>query len=369
MRIPESESSMTAKSHNESFHSSSDLSRRQFLTRTGQTLAALTAANLLLTGRAHGDDAPVKVYVGSGQHKYEWLSDWLTPPDNIHWGDTQGVTQDARGNIYVTHTVAGDSPSKDAIVVFDKNGKFVTSWGSRFAGGGHGIDIRKEEGQEYLYHCDTAHRVVVKTTLSGDVIWEKGVPQEPGVYKDKARFVPTNVCFAPNGDFYIADGYGSSYIHQYDIKGNWIRTFAGPGTELGKCHTPHGLWLDMRGKEPLLAVLDRENSRLQYFSLDGKGVSIVKDQMRRPCNSDIRKGEMVIPDLASVVTILDKDNKVAALLGDGADVKDLRGHPRSEFIPGKFIHPHDAMYLHNGDILVAEWMPTGRITLLKRVKG
>ncbi len=365
---------MTANSHNSISNVSpfelaaSNFSRRQFLTRTGQTLAALTATNLLLTGQAHGDKAPIKITVGSGHHKYEWVSDWLVPPDNIHWGDTQGVTQDAKGNIYVTHTVAATSPVKDAIVVFDKNGKFLTSWGSRFAGGGHGIDIRKEGKQEFLYHCDTFHRVVVKTTLTGEVIWEKGAPPEPGVYKDKAPFVPTNVCFAPNGDFYIADGYGSSYIHHYNIEGSWIRTFAGPGTELGKCHTPHGLWLDTRGSEPLLMVSDRENNRLQYFSLDGKGVSIVKAPMRRPCNSDIYKGEMVIPDLSSVVTILDKDNNVAAMLGDGAGVEDLRGHPRADFIPGKFIHPHDAMYLRNGDILVAEWIPIGRLTLLKRMK-
>ncbi len=353
--------------------SRADVTRRRFLTQAGQTLASLTAANLLSAGGAHGEEKPVKVIVGAGRHKYEWVSDWLTPPDNILWGDTQGVTQDAKGHIYVTHTVRADSPSKDAIVVFDKNGKFVTSWGSRFAGGGHGIDIRKEGGkeggQEFLYHCDTAHRVVVKTTLAGDVIWEKGKPEEPGVYKDKMPFVPTNVCFAPDGGFYIADGYGSSYIHQYDSKADWVRTFGGPGSEPGQCHTPHGLWLDTRHGEPLLAVSDRENNRLQYLSLDGKSVSIIKEGMRRPCNSDIRQGEMVIPDLASVVTILDKDNKVAAQLGDGANVMDLRGHPRTDFIPGKFIHPHDAMYLHNGNILVAEWIPIGRITLLKKMKG
>lgn len=351
-----------------SIPSRADVTRRRFLTRTGQTLAAVAASNLLPLGAAQADEKPVKVIVGEGRHRYEWVSDWLMPPDNILWGDTQGVTQDARGHIYVTHTVRQSSPSKDAIVVFDKNGKFVTSWGSRFAGGGHGIDIRKEGGQEFLYHCDTAHRVVVKTTLAGDVIWEKGKPEEPGVYKDKMPFVPTNVCFAPDGGFYIADGYGSSYIHQYDSKADWVRTFGGPGSDPGQCHTPHGLWLDTRASEPLLAVSDRENNRLQYLSLDGKSVSIVKEGMRRPCNSDIRQGEMVIPDLTSVVTILDKDNKVVTQLGDGANVADLRGHPRADFIPGKFIHPHDAMYLHNGDILVAEWIPIGRMTLLKKIK-
>ena len=75
---------------------------------------------------------------------------------------------------------------------------------------------------------------------------------------------------------------------------------------------------------------------------------------------------MLVPDLKSVVTILDRDTLVAAQLGDGAP-DDLRGHPRADFIPGKFIHPHDAQFLHNGNILVAEWVPIGRVTLLRKL--
>jgi hypothetical protein len=63
---------------------------------------------------------------------------------------------------------------------------------------------------------------------------------------------------------------------------------------------------------------------------------------------------------------LDKDNKVITHLGDGHP-SPLRGEPREKFIPGKFIHPHTAMFLNNGDILVAEWVPIGRITLLRKV--
>jgi len=55
-------------------------------------------------------------------------------------------------------------------------------------------------------------------------------------------------------------------------------------------------------------------------------------------------------------------------LGDGHPSA-LRGRPKSEFINGKFIHPHDAMFLNNGDILVAEWVPVGRVTLLRRERN
>lgn len=344
-------------------------SRRRFLAG-GAVLGAAAAVAGRLPSAFADETPPLRpIRVGSGAHTYECLHDYLTPPENIRWGDTQGVAEDSKGRLYIAHTVHASSPSADAIVVFDKNGKFLTSWGARFKGGAHGLDIRKEGREEFIYHCDTAHRQVVKTKLDGTVLWEKGVPEEAGVYKDGAPYIPTNVAFSPNGDFYVADGYGSHWIHQYDIKGNYLRTFGGKGSEPGKVAQPHGLWVDTRQKkEPLLAVADRGNNRIQYFTLDGRHVRFVSEGMRRPCHFHLRNDLMLIPDLASVLTILDRDNKVVAHLGDG-DPSKLRGAPREQYVPGKFIHPHDAQFLRNGDILVAEWVPTGRITRLRRVRG
>ena len=80
---------------------------------------------------------------------------------------------------------------------------------------------------------------------------------------------------------------------------------------------------------------------------------------------------MVCPDLDSQVCILDREFNVVAQLGDGkaenGEVGSRRSQSRSQFTPGKFITPHDAIFLHNGDILVAEWLPIGRITLLRKV--
>lgn len=326
---------------------------------------------MMFAGKRFRQDA--RILVGKGAYTYECIHDWLTPPPDIRWGDTQGVAQDSRGRIYIAHTVAPDSPKKDTILVFGPDGRFQTSWGARFEGGAHGLDIRREGREEFIYHCDTKNRLVVKTTLDGRVLWEKGVPQEPGVYKDNAPFIPTNVAFSPNGDFYVADGYGSNWIHQYTIKGEWIRTFGGAGTDPGKLRQPHGLFLDdrparTRGQEPLLVVADRANNRLQYFTLDGKSMGFVRDGMRQPCHFHRRENLLLIPDLKSVVTLLDDDNKVIAQLGDG-DPTNLRGRPKAEYIPGKFIHPHSAKFLRDGSILVVEWVPTGRVTLLKPTRA
>ena len=43
-----------------------------------------------------------------------------------------------------------------------------------------------------------------------------------------------------------------------------------------------------------------------------------------------------------------------------------RGNPKT-WVNGKFVHPHDACFDNDGNILVAEWVATGRITRLKRV--
>ncbi len=334
-------------------------SRRAFL-----TASAGVAASVAVGFRGFEQE---RLVLGSGSNRYECVHDWITPPSGMVFGDTHGVAQDGRGRIYIAHTVNSSSASQDAIVVYDEKGKFLNSWGARFKGGAHGLDLRKENGEEFLYHCDTNAKRVVKTELGGSVIWERGAPEESEKYKDGAPFVPTNVAFSPNGDFYVADGYGSHWIHQFDRKANYMRTFGGVGKEAGQVNCPHGLWVDTRGKEPLLAVADRSNRRIQYFSLDGKHVRFSQEGMRSPCHFSLRGDQMLVPDLDSVVTILDTDNKPVVQLGDGHPTN-LRGAARKDFIPGKFIHPHDAMFLRNGDILVAEWVPIGRITLLRKLK-
>src|SRR3954469_5375151 len=83
------------------------ITRRDLMLRSGASLAAVAAAGLFNFEDARADDKKPKLIIGSGSHRYECIHDWLVPPEGLLWGDTQGVTQDSRGNIYVTHTVAG----------------------------------------------------------------------------------------------------------------------------------------------------------------------------------------------------------------------------------------------------------------------
>jgi DNA-binding beta-propeller fold protein YncE len=340
---------------------SHEISRRSLLVGGA---GALTAS--VINPAFSGQTSVKRPILGSGEFTYECYHDWLIPPPNLLWGDTHGLALDSHGRIYVAHTVHEGSVSSDAIVVYDHKGKFITSWGAEFRGGAHGLDLRKEDGEEFLYHCDIAHRKVVKTTLKGEKIWEKGVPMESGVYASEAGWMPTNVAFHPDGDVYVADGYGSSYIHLYSKDGDYKGIVVRPGKELGFVRQPHGLWVDTRSSTPKLVVADRANHRLQEFTLDGSPLGVITEGMRQPCHVHYNHGLVLVPDLDSVVTILDKANKPVASLGDGAP-EDLRNAPRSQFHPGKFIHPHAAIWINKRDILVVEWVPIGRVTMLRKV--
>lgn len=343
-------------------------SRRQFLQSAGA--AAASAPIVLGATDKGGTRAPV---LGETTHKYEAIHDWGQLPANIKYGNTHGVCEDSHGRIYVHHTVNSGSESADSMVVFDDKGKFIKSWGKEFKGGAHGLHIHKEGKNEYLYLCDTKRALVVKTTLDGEEVFTIGYPDKSEAYKPgadgkKKKYSPTNLAVAPNGDIYVGDGYGSSYINQYNSKGEYIRTFGGLGKEAGQLNCPHGIMLDSRGKTPILLVADRGNNRLQSFSLDGKHLGF-SSGTNLPCHFGERKGELVIPDLGARVTLLDRNNQVITHLGDdsSSDWKDTRKLSREAFTPGKFVCPHGACFDHAGNIFVVEWVEVGRVTKLRHV--
>jgi hypothetical protein len=327
--------------------------------------AAVTTVPLILGAQDKaGTKRPV---IGTGEYTYEVHHDWGELPVHIRYGNTHGVVQDSQGRIYIHHTVHETSESADSMVVFDENGKFIKSWGKQFKGGAHGLHIQKEGTAEFLYLCDTKRAVVVKATLDGEEVLTVGYPEQSPPYQAKIRYSPTNLAVAPNGDIYIGDGYGSSYIIQYNKNGEYIRTFGGLGTEAGQLNQPHGIWMDTRGPEPILTVADRRNYRLQTFTLDGQHIGYVPG-LRYPCHFDTRGELMLVPELESRVTLLNGKNQPVANLGQGpANFREVRLLSRDHFVPGQFVAPHGACFDHNGNIYVAEWVEIGRVTKLRKV--
>lgn len=358
---------MIAPNRHEPGTSPASPSRREFLITAAATAAAAGLGGQAFARPVGGKSGKEPIIVGTGALQYEVIHDWGQLPKNISYGNCHGVCEDAQGNIYIKHTVNAGSESKDAMVVFDADGKFVRSWGAEYslAGGAHGLHLNKEGSQEFLYLCDAGKGIVYKTDLAGKLVWKREAPMDSGLYNNQGEYHATNVAIF--GDtLFVSDGYGKNWIHIYNLAGNYKRSFGGTGKDRGQLACPHGLMVDTRGPEPLLAVADRSNRRIQYFTLDGRHVKFVTDEMKLPCHFHQQGELLLVPDLDARVTILDKNNKPVAVLCDGGS-QALRAEPRDKFIPGKFITPHSAIFDHAGNIFVVEWVEVGRVTKLRKV--
>lgn len=354
-------------------------SRRRFLAQASAVSALAVAPHIATASKTNS-----MLIVGSEEHKFEVLHNFPQLPSSYSWQTTHNVAVDAANNLYVIHEGRENQKDHPSIFVFDEAGKFIRAFGSQFQGGGHGIEVRKEGNQEFLYVA--AYQQVkefAKLDLKGEIVWRKRAPKESGVYhEDEAdrptkvwgrnRFMPTNFAFLPDGGFLLADGYGAFYIHRYDKDGNWKSSFGGNGEGKGKFNTPHGIWIDDRNPSaPRIVVTDRAHNSLQIFHMDGVYERTIEG-FGLPANVDQQGNLLLIPELMARVSILDMNYKPVAELGSdveriGADkARAIRKDP-SQWQNGKFVHPHDACFDRKGDIYVAEWVDTGRVTKLKRL--
>jgi hypothetical protein len=357
------------------------LSRRRFLAATAATLAV---PNVLTAQKSDRK----QLVIGEGEHRYEVLHNWAQLPAKYSWQTTHNVAVDRDQNLYVIHEGRENLPDHPAIFVFDAKGKFIRAFGHQFQGGGHGLEVRTEGREQFLWVTGYQQlKNFAKLTLTGEVVWEKRAPMESKLYpagedtKPEKRwgrdaFMPTNFAFTPDGGFFLADGYGSYRIHRYDAKGNWIAMFGEPGKGDGQFNTPHGIWIDERpGRAPSVVVCDRANKRLQWFTFEGRHLKTL-DGFLLPANVDTRGEVMLVPDLQARITLLDGRDQVITHLGEDpawrekvlADKLTLRRNEKGEgWVPGRFLHPHDACFDAAGNIFVAEWVHTGRITKLRKV--
>jgi hypothetical protein len=355
-------------------------SRRQFIASAAAGAASLIAAPAVITA-AKSD---TKLILGEGDYKFEVQHEFPELPSKYTWQTTHNVAVDKAGNLYVIHEGREDLKDHPSIFVFDPQGKFIRAFGSQFQGGGHGIEIRDEGGQEFLYVCAyQMKKTFAKLDLTGETVWQQYAPMQSGVYAPeedtkpqkvwgKDRFLPTNFAFLDDGGFLLIDGYGASYVHRFDKDAKWVSCFGGVGGGEGKFATPHGVWVDKReGRTPSIVVCDRAHHTLQYFTMDGQYIETLKGY-GLPANVETWKNLMVVPELHARVTLLNEKNEVVARLGEDVarvtakDGGQIRGDS-SKWIDGKFVHPHDACFDHDGSLFVAEWVGTGRVSKLKRL--
>jgi hypothetical protein len=265
-----------------------------------------------------------------------------------------GAVIDRAGNVYVTT----DTPR--GIVVFSPNGKFLRALGPTRI---HALEIRTEDGVEYIYAARPSDHEVVKLTLAGENVWTLGLPTEAGLYKEAKGFNPCAVTVAPDNSIYVADGYGSNYVLKFDPQRKFVKAFGGPGEEEGKFKTCHGIGLDTRQGTPLLFVCNRNNNRVEYWDLDGKFVKVIQKGLRMPAAVHIRGDYAVVPELQGRVTVLDKAGQIVAQVGDNPNEKQRAnfGLPPDQWKDGICNSPHGASIDADGHLVVSEWSQFGHL--------
>ncbi|MDA1106764.1 MAG: amidase family protein, partial [Planctomycetota bacterium] len=302
---------------------------------------------------------------------------WTTVPE---WGlDAAHPIGATHGGVIVDHH---DHPHFNTDVdhgtlVFDASGARLGAIAGEYSGI-HGMQRRVEDGVEYLYAAHLRGKQIVKLRMDGTAVWTLGVPAESHKYDDDAAaFNPTAVAVAPDGRLFVADGYGRNWIHAYSADRAYLKSFGGHGAEPGQFQTCHGLGIDERGRakadgsgtrEPLLVVCDRENRRLQRFTLAGEFVDVPVTGLRRPCSIafwDGPHGERLIAvaELEGRATILDGDYTVLGHVGTNDDPKEMatNGVPPSDWKPGITTAPHGIGFDASGNLYIEDWNATGRV--------
>ncbi|WP_254411904.1 6-bladed beta-propeller [Dyadobacter diqingensis] len=335
-------------------------SRRQFAKLAAVTATALTFKPFYILHAKPKADGEI---IGHGSHRYRVHQGWGNldsskfPINNCH-----EMVQDSKGRLIMV----GDEV-KNNILIYDRSGKLLDSWGHEFPGG-HGLTLWNANGEEFLFVCDPNIGKVFKTDMKGKILLTIEHPSKVGAYKEADAFKPTETAIGPDGTIYIADGYGSQWILRYTPKGEFIDKFGGSGDGDSQFSTAHGITVDYRDKaNPTLLVTSRVHNSFKRFTLDGKYLSTIflpgAFVCRPVINDDTLYAGVCWSRLryynqtpnSGFVTILDKNNKVIS----------NPGGTKPEYIGGKlqmmvqdkpiFMHCHDVCIDQDKNIYVCQW--------------
>lgn len=293
---------------------------------------------------------------------YEADDRWAKLPAGWSWSEAVAVATDSRDRVFVFNR--GDHP----LIVFDPNGEFLTAWGEGLFRRPHGIFIGPDDS---VYCTDDFDHTVRKFTPDGQLLLTLGTsgrPSDTGATSVDFRTIrqagppfhyPTNLAIAPTGELCICDGYGNARVHVFSPDGRLLRSWGEPGSGPGQFRVPHGIAVDREG---VVFVADRENSRIQRFTLHGEYLD-EWTEIARPSQVFIDGGGTVYvaelgyragmwpgidapyPDApGGRVSVFDQQERLLARWGGGDD----------PCAAGDFFAPHDICVDRRGDLYMAE---------------
>jgi NHL repeat len=317
--------------------------------RKGLSHAGAASATLLPNKHEHWGENHMSTILGSGEHRYRVVENWAKLPEGWQLSDVASVAVDSSDRIYVFNR--GEHP----MVVFDRSGNFLKSWGEGLFARAHGLHI---DADDNLYCTDDGDHTVRKCTTDGKVLLTIGIPNRPTPYMSGEPFHRcTHTALSPKGEIYVSDGYGNARVHKFTPDGKLIASWGEPGSDPGQFNIVHNIATDAGG---FVYVADRENHRVQVFDGNGK-YETQWNNLHRPCAlcccggkqpsfivGELGPGMPVnlkVPNLGPRLTIVDAKGKRIARLGG-------EGGPGLE--TGKFLAPHGIALDSQGDVYVGE---------------
>jgi len=272
------------------------------------------------------------------------------------------MVQDSQGRILLlTNHV------KNNVIIYDKSGKFLDSWGTEYPGA-HGLTLKNEGGEDFLYVTDSELGLVSKHTLAGRTLWTIKSPFNSELSDFNENFKPTETAILESkGHIYISDGYGSQYVFIYDQSGNLVDYFGGRGSEDDKFFNCHGVAVDTRSGNEKIVVTAREKNQLKYFTTDGKYLSTVDLPGAFICRPVIDGDNMYLATIWSgdksansgFVSILDKKNKLISAPGGILPLYQDNELRTMNQLYKVFSHPHDVCIDKDKNIYVPQWNANG----------
>ena len=251
--------------------------------------------------------------VGTGKYTYNLIEDWAKLPEGETFAMVSAMATDSHDQVYAFQR------KEPPIVIFDRNGNFVSSWGNGAFSFAHGIFI--EDDTVYLTDRDSS--ICIVYTLDGKPIQMLGrhgvhsdtgceipgelVPRAAGPFNYPSEMVPS-----PSGDLYVSDGYRNARVHRFSGDGQLKSSWGQPGkSDPGHFHLPHSLLV----VDEKLIVCDRENHRIQLFDLDGEFLEIWND-IQRPMDISMDSdgilyvSEGPVDGSSARISVLDKQGNV-----------------------------------------------------------
>jgi outer membrane protein assembly factor BamB len=303
--------------------------------------------------------------VGAGAFRYEVAEGWGKVPDGWSYSDVTAIAVDSADRVFVF------TRSPHPVLIFDRDGRFLETWGEGVFRRAHGITIT---GGDVVWCTDDMDHTVRKFTSDGHLLQTLGTRDHPSdsgydpsagatalltIRRGAGPFNrPTRLAVAPNGDLYVSDGYGNARVHRFQGDGTLIQSWGEPGDGPGQFHLPHSVWVHTDGR---VFVSDRENDRVQIFSPDGEfldawgpipraaDVWIDRDQhvyvgeLELAAGQRNMAGRLMTEDRPSKVSVRNLAGEVLATWG-GPDV----------FAPDSFTSAHSVCVDSHGDLYVGE---------------